>query len=137
MTALGNPELLKQLSRSLAELTRLFARFDRDGNGYVNKEEFFEVYNELFVDDADAAELFDRIDVQHDDRIDYVSFVDRIKLADIPAITKKCRTSGPLKAVRPLLCHPPVPMQRRITLVRSLAGLTAGEASCLCAGDAN
>lgn len=100
MTALGNPELLKQLSRSLSELTRLFSRFDRDGNGYVSKKEFFEVYNELFVDDQDAAELFDRIDVQHDDRIDYVSFVDRIKLADIPAITKKCRTSGPLKAVR-------------------------------------
>jgi proline dehydrogenase len=97
VTALGNPELLKQLSRSLAELTRLFGRFDRDGNGYVSKEEFFEVYKDLFV--GDGSELFDRIDVQHDDRIDYVSFVDRIKLADIPAITKNCRNSGPLKAV--------------------------------------
>lgn len=98
VTALGDPDLLKQLSICLKELTHLFGRFDRNGDGYVSKKEFFEVYNEIFVDDG--AELFDRIHVQHDGRIDYVSFVDRIRLADIPAITQNCRVNGPLKEVR-------------------------------------
>ena len=103
VTALGNPELLKQLSRTLAEVTRLFSRFDRDGNGYIGKEEFFEVYHDLFIDsdeDDDAKKLFERLDITQDDNVDYVSFVDQIKLQDLPMLTSKCRTHGPLKDVR-------------------------------------
>lgn len=37
MTALGNPNLLHMISRTIEELTHLFARFDRDGNGYISK----------------------------------------------------------------------------------------------------
>ena len=43
VTALGNPDLLKQLSRTLAEVKRLFSRFDKTNDGYIHKEEFFEV----------------------------------------------------------------------------------------------
>lgn len=37
VTALGNPNLLHMISRTIEELTRLFARFDRDCNGYISK----------------------------------------------------------------------------------------------------
>ena len=62
-----------------------------------------QAYHELFTDEEDNAfanALFERLDIQHDDKIDYVSFVDHIKLADIPAITSHCRNDGPLKNVR-------------------------------------
>ena len=61
------------------------------------------MYHELFVDeedDATAKQLFARLHGPDDDQIDYVSFVDSLKLEDIPAITSKCRTHGPLKSVR-------------------------------------
>lgn len=63
------------------------------------QDEFFEVYHELFTDDVDAAALFDKLDQQHTDRVDYVSFIDQIKVADIPQLTSKCREHGPLKEV--------------------------------------
>ena len=109
ITVLGNPELLKQLSRSMTELTRLFSRFDRDGNGFLHKDEFLEVYRELFVDDDGAETLFEHLDMAHDDKVDYVSFVDRLKLADLPALTSKCKETGPLKEVRapPVVLHMP------------------------------
>lgn len=62
-----------------------------------------QAYHELFNDEEDdtfATALFERLDIQHDDKIDYVSFVDNIKLADIPALTSHCRNAGPLKDVR-------------------------------------
>ena len=37
VTALGNPNLLHMISRTIEEMTRLFARFDRDCNGYIGK----------------------------------------------------------------------------------------------------
>lgn len=70
------------------------------------QDEFYEVYREMFTDDADAAALFDKLDQQHTDRIDYVSFIDQIKVADIPQLTSKCRERGPLTEVR---CTPDVP----------------------------
>lgn len=66
----------------------------------VLQDEFFEVYHEMFTDDSDAAALFDKLDQQHTDRVDYVSFIDQIKVSDIPQLTSKCRERGPLKEVR-------------------------------------
>ena len=67
----------------------------------VLQDEFFEVYHEMFTDDVDAAALFNRLDQKHTDSIDYVSFIDQIKVSDIPQLTSKCREHGPLKEVGP------------------------------------
>jgi hypothetical protein len=59
------------------------------------------VYNELFVDEGGGAqELFQKLNILHSDMVDYVSFVDTLKVADIPQLTSKCREVGPLKMVR-------------------------------------
>ena len=38
LTALGNPELLKQASRTILEIRGLFERLDTDGTGYIPRE---------------------------------------------------------------------------------------------------
>lgn len=57
VTALGNPDLLKQLSRTLAEVKRLFSRFDKTNDGYIHKEEFFEVRSAVMFACASIASL--------------------------------------------------------------------------------
>lgn len=59
-----------------------------------------QVYDELFLDENGAEELFEKLDILHDDKVDYVTFVDSLKIADIPQLTSKCRNVGPLKLVR-------------------------------------
>lgn len=44
VTALGNPNLLHMLSNTIEEVKRLFARFDLDGNGFLTKGEFCQVF---------------------------------------------------------------------------------------------
>lgn len=58
------------------------------------------MYEELFVDEDGAEAMFQKLDILHNDKVDYVTFVDSLKVADIPQLTSKCRNVGPLKLVR-------------------------------------
>lgn len=58
------------------------------------------MYGQLFVDEDGAEEMFEKLNILHNDKVDYVTFVDSLKIADIPQLTSKCRNVGPLKLVR-------------------------------------
>ena len=40
VTALGNPKLLERMSIAITESKNLFAKFDKNGNGFISREEF-------------------------------------------------------------------------------------------------
>jgi hypothetical protein len=65
-----------------------------------------QVYHDLFDDENGAEEMFEKLDILHNDKVDYVTFVDSLKIADIPQLTSKCRHVGPLKLVRILFPSP-------------------------------
>lgn len=44
VTALGNPKLLERMSIAITESKNLFAKFDEDGNGFINRSEFEKGY---------------------------------------------------------------------------------------------
>ena len=44
VTALGNPLLLERMSLAIVESKNLFARFDGNGDGFINREEFEQGY---------------------------------------------------------------------------------------------
>jgi proline dehydrogenase len=44
VTALGNPLLLERMSLAIVESKNLFARFDQNGDGFINREEFEQGY---------------------------------------------------------------------------------------------
>ena len=44
VTALGNPLLLERMSTAIVESKNLFAKFDEDGNGLINRDEFEKGY---------------------------------------------------------------------------------------------
>lgn len=111
----------------MCALQVLFQRFDRDGDGYVTRFEFEEVYHSMFTDGDDVAKLdamYKKMGVQGEDSlIDYVSFVDHIRIQDLPDLTSKCREHGSLAAVRPCrccLCFLCVRLQRSLSMSVSL-----------------
>lgn len=97
VTALGLPALLERASNSLHAIRNLFQRFDTDGNGYLDPEEFARVYSELFVDDAPERidEIFKHLDVGKGGKVDYVDWMSRVSVMDTQAIANRCRSRGP------------------------------------------
>ena len=65
VTGLGNPKLLERVSIVLKELHALFRRFDKDGDGIVTKDEFFEVRLACIASHALCFLLDDWLYVQH------------------------------------------------------------------------
>jgi proline dehydrogenase len=98
VTALGPPTLLERTSTAMLVIKDLFRRFDRDGDGFVGREEFATVYAELFNDSSKERidETFALLDVeQRDSRgIDYISWVRSVSVRDTASIARRCRTPG-------------------------------------------
>ena len=77
------------------------------------RDEFAAAYGEVFTDGGDTAKLdalYQKLDLgTHSEGIDYVAFVDNLKLEDLPELVSKCRTAGPLsEARRGGECHGPL-----------------------------
>jgi len=62
------------------ELTKLFQSIDKDKNGYIEKEEFFEFYSKFFPGTSEdimdqLKELVESIDINNSNKIDYTEFL--------------------------------------------------------------
>jgi hypothetical protein len=81
ITALGLPKLLERVSSALLAIRSLFIHFDADGNGWVTREEFARVYDQLFADASKerAVEMFDRLAGHHDaGAVDYLGWIQQV-----------------------------------------------------------
>jgi len=107
LTALGPPALLKRMATAIVEVRRLFEKFDKGGDGLVNTDEFVRGYRKYFVDDLPTSMLSDEedfslegllhsLDPQNTGFVDYIEWSNRFRLEHLPALTARCRESGPL-----------------------------------------
>lgn len=95
ITALGDPELLKRVSTAITEIRNLFIRFDVDGSGVITKKEFAQQYNKIFTG-GDVEKVFASMDLDGDDKIDYIEWSNSITIEELHNLTSHCRTKGPL-----------------------------------------
>lgn len=94
-TALGNPKLLEAMSTVIVELRRLFQHFDVEKSGFVTRSQFEKAYHTYFQG-GDVQSIFDSLDKDHDDRIDYVEWSNGLAPEDIHLLISHCREQGPL-----------------------------------------
>ncbi|CAM9284253.1 unnamed protein product [Phaeothamnion confervicola] len=129
MTALGDPTLLRRMTAAIRELRGLFVKFDKDGDGIINRAEFKAGYEEWFrvESPAEAAAyraLTGKLDPLDTGNIDYIEWSNRMEMEDLAQITGHCRSTGPLK--RSVL--PPDDLER-MHAMRARIGRLAEEAS--------
>jgi len=102
LTALGNPALLKRMSTCIVELRRLFEKFDANGDGVVSRAEFEAAYDEYFAAQPGDTETtpFSKAalmkEFEVDGGVDYLEWTIRLRLEDLPTLTERCHTRGPL-----------------------------------------
>lgn len=94
-TALGDPKLLENITVLIKELRNLFVKFDVDGSGKISREEFIEVYTQVFQS-GDVEAIFKQLDVREEDEIDYVEWTNVLKIDELHELTQHCRERGPL-----------------------------------------
>jgi proline dehydrogenase len=95
ITALGNPELLKNASVALTELTRLFNLLDPHNTGYVAKSDFEKIFSAK-VDGKDVSAYFDAADKNKDGKIDYIEWTNEFKIEELHKLCDHCTSKGPL-----------------------------------------
>ena len=110
-TALGDPELLKRASTALTEVRKLFVEFDETKSGFLTEQQFDKAYSKFFKG-GDAHKLFDKIDVSHDGKIDYIEWSNGLPLEELHLLTAHCRSNGPLS--RSVLDHNEREMLKRM-----------------------
>eukprot|EP00980_Cylindrotheca_fusiformis_P020665 scaffold7703_cov127-Cylindrotheca_fusiformis.AAC.14 len=102
VTALGNPKLLSRMSQAINEAKRLFQMFDKNGDGFVSRDEFKRSYKRFFYDDDETIQqIFEEFDPDHTGQIDYISWSMMLDPKDLPKITATCRDVGPLAMATP------------------------------------
>jgi proline dehydrogenase len=103
VTALGNPLLLERMSIAINEANNLFAKFDKDMDGIMTRNEFKSAYT-LFFNDANQKlpNLLDELDPNHSNQIDYITFMSKLLTPfDLPRICATCKAIGPLSLATP------------------------------------
>lgn len=95
LTALGNPELLKNISIALNELKSLFGSLDTDGDGLVDKDEFLKIFN-TEVDGKDVRRYFDEADIDKDGKVDYIEWTNAFKVDQLHLLVEHCTARGVL-----------------------------------------
>jgi len=101
VTALGNPKLLERMSTMIVEVKRLFAKFDRKGNGLISREEFVSCYEEYFHADTKLSEILEHLVDKSNGMIDYISFSEMFTSYTLHSFTLKCKDIGPLALATP------------------------------------
>ncbi|GIL48230.1 hypothetical protein Vafri_4911 [Volvox africanus] len=108
MTALGNPELLQRASSAITMLHGLFSRFDEDGSGFIDSQEFLRQWKRLVGSGLGAAGdlgaagalasqaegTFRWLDTQGTGKVDYVSWCQRLDLRHMPMLAARIAEGG-------------------------------------------
>lgn len=100
VTALGHPMLLERTTLCLQRIKELFRKFDVDGNGFVSRDEFSQVYKQLFADGADESQIaleYESLDQGHDETVDYLEWSKGFGLRKAANIVLRCKENGPMK----------------------------------------
>ena len=65
-------------------------------SGFIQEVEFREVYAQLFKEagEEEVVAAFQRLDTQHNGRVDYVSWTQRVRLKHTPYIAQRIHDSG-------------------------------------------
>ena len=96
LTGLGNPLLLERVSRALLAVRDLFQVMDENQDGLIDKAEFARVCNRLFTDSDEKIQRdFERLDVDGQGKVDYLSFTKGISIHRGAEIAGNCRNQGP------------------------------------------
>jgi len=74
--------------------------FDKSNTGFVTREDFAEAYNKFFTGGS-VDSIFDKIDVDHDGKVDYIEWTNGLPIEDLGDLIKLCREKGPLAKVHP------------------------------------
>ncbi len=82
-------ECLRTISRKMYKVDRTlpiaFSRFDRGKNGYFMKEDFVTVLKTVYglqFSDLDAGKLFDAVDANGSEKVNYLEFVEAFQITD-------------------------------------------------------
>lgn len=108
VTALGDPQLLRRVAALKVETMNLFAKFDKDGNGVLTRDEFLTGYDKYFLSEEGAAsDMFDTFtsfarpeknDLARTERtLDLVDWKRFLSARDVCDMTRRCRHAGPLR----------------------------------------
>jgi len=76
----------------------LFKKFDKKGNGKLDREAFHKGYREYFVNlpDAQLDQLFAKFDSDNSGTIDVAEWTKNIRIEDLSQLISKCLNQGPL-----------------------------------------
>jgi len=105
VTALGNPKLLKRVATLKSETARLFERFDKDGDGILEMDEFVEGFKKYFVENEpnEAENMFRNFTKfvtlgqdENEPKLDLVDWKRFLGSEDISRLTKQCIDQGTL-----------------------------------------
>ena len=100
VTALGNPKLLKRVSTLKYETAQLFGRFDGDGDGTLELDEFVTGYKKYFKEKEpdEALNMFRKFtqDDAKTPKLDLVDWKRFMSSGDISKLASQCIDEGPL-----------------------------------------
>lgn len=124
MTALGHPELLKQLSTAIVTTQWLFGLFAKNEEGIdhhhsdgLTEEDFQRFFRQNFpsVSDKDIKELYDLVDSDKNGRVDFVEWTHNLHIETIWHLMRKAGPQTPLAHIT----HE-MPTDRELELLRNL-----------------
>jgi proline dehydrogenase len=102
VTALGNPRLLERMSLAILEAQNLFAKFDRNGDGTIGREEFEEAFQMFFNNcDDKLKRMIAATNPDESGDVDYITWSMLLQPRDLPRIIKGCKEHGPLSMAAP------------------------------------
>jgi len=89
---------LERMSNALNEIRQLFKKFDKKGNGKLDREAFHKGYREYFVNlpDAQLDQLFAKFDSANSGTIDIAEWTKNIRIGELSQLISKCLNQGPL-----------------------------------------
>ena len=93
------------MSQAIVESKNLFAKFDKDRDGFISEHEFNVGMDEFFQPNEATSLFKQRVQELQEyiesNRVDYITWSKLLAPQDIPSIIKGCKLRGPLSMAAP------------------------------------